>query len=177
MSAQSPFDVVQPGPRVKDPVCGMMVDPQKDVAKVAHEGKTYYFCSAGCAKLFQAEPQRYLTASGTGEMEMPHAPAAQIAPAIKGAESKRLAAGTRYTCPMHAEVVQIGPGVCPICGMALEPMDVFAEVEADPELARMTRRVWVEAELLLSLLLLGILGERTTGPRFSASRSPGVADS
>ena len=166
MSAQSPFDVVQPGPRAKDPVCGMIIDPQKRAAKVAYEGKTYYFCSAGCAKRFQAEPQRYLTASGTGEMEMPHAPAAQPAPAIKVAESKRLAAGTRYTCPMHPEVVQIGPGVCPICGMALEPMDVFAEVEADPELARMTRRFWVSAALSLPVLLLGMLGERITGPVF-----------
>jgi len=174
MSAQSPFDVVQPGPRVKDPVCGMIIDPQKDAAKVAHEGKTYYFCSAGCAKRFQAQPQRYLTASGTAEMEMPHAPAAQIAPAIKGAEPKRPAAGTRYTCPMHPEVVQIGPGVCPICGMALEPMDVFAEVEADPELARMTRRFWVSAALSLPVLLLGMLGERIAGPVFSASWRVGL---
>ena len=121
MSAQSPFDVVQPGPRAKDPVCGMMIDPQKGAAKVAYEGKTYYFCSAGCAKRFLAEPQRYLTASGTGEMEMPHATAAQIAPAIKGAESKRPAAGTRYTCPMHPEVVQIGPGACPFAAWRSSP--------------------------------------------------------
>src|SRR2546425_1124096 len=174
MSAQSPFHVVQPGPRVKDPVCGMMIDPQKGAAKVAHEGKTFYFCSAGCAKRFQAEPKRYLTASGTAEMEMPHAPAAQTAPAIKVAESKRPAAGTRYTCPMHPEVVQIGPGVCRICGMALEPMDVFAEVEADPELAHMTRRFWGSAALSLSVLLLRKLGERIAGPGFSASWRVGL---
>src|SRR2546428_8767538 len=65
----------------------------------------------------------------------------------------------RYTCPMHPEIIQIGPGSCPICGMALEPMDVFAEVEADPEYDSMRLRFWVSAALALPVLLLSMLGE------------------
>src|SRR5712691_7699665 len=65
----------------------------------------------------------------------------------------------RYTCPMHPEIVQVGPGTCPICGMALEPMDVFAEVEADPEYDSMRRRFWVSAALSLPVLLLSMFGE------------------
>src|SRR5260370_1391616 len=65
----------------------------------------------------------------------------------------------RYTCPMHPQIIKIGPGSCPICGMALEPMDVFAEVEADPEYDSMRRRFWVSAGLSLPVLLLSMLGE------------------
>ena len=88
------------------------------------------------------------------------------------AESKSASAsktqGVRYTCPMHPEVVQIGPGTCPICGMALEPMDVFAEVEADPEYDSMRRRFWVSAALSLPVLVLSMFGE-TLGLRLSHS--------
>src|ERR1700724_553492 len=65
----------------------------------------------------------------------------------------------RYTCPMHPQIVQLGPGTCPICGMALEPMDVFAEVEADPEYDSMLRRFWVSAVLSVPLLVLAMFGE------------------
>src|SRR4029077_9548552 len=75
------------------------------------------------------------------------------APAIASSKT------ARYTCPMHPQIVQIGPGTCPICGMALEPMDVFAEVEADPEYDSMRLRFWVSAALSLPLLLLSMLGE------------------
>jgi len=74
----------------------------------------------------------------------------------------KLSAGdtqVRYTCPMHPQIVQIGPGTCQICGMALEPMDVFAEVEADPEYDSMRRRFWVSATLSVPLLVLGMFGE------------------
>src|SRR5688500_1464599 len=91
---------------VKDPVCGMDVDPHTAKHRREHAGRTYYFCSAGCRTKFAADPERYL-----GE----NAPAV---PAPKDAI---------YTCPMHPEVRQVGPGSCPICGMALEPLDVTAD--------------------------------------------------
>jgi P-type Cu+ transporter len=84
----------------------------------------------------------------------------QLAPAsVPASVPPTNAHGVRYTCPMHPEVVQIGPGTCPICGMALEPMDVFAEVEADPEYDSMRRRFWVSAALSLPVLALSMFGD------------------
>src|ERR1700722_13629544 len=104
---------------VRDPVCGMHVDPQNAAGSVAYQGENYYFCSKGCAAKFQADPEKYLNR--------------------KPAQS---AAGVEYTCPMHAEVRQIGPGSCPICGMALEPVHITRESadEVNPEYADMLRR-------------------------------------
>src|ERR1051325_1579811 len=106
----------------RDPVCGMTVDPA--TAKHRHDraGQTYYFCSAGCRTKFAADPTKYLDK---------HPPAATPAPA-----------GTIYTCPMHPEVRQTGPGSCPICGMALEPEITSADAGPNPELADMSRRCW-----------------------------------
>jgi P-type Cu+ transporter len=155
-------------PRETDPVCGMMVDPVKAAGKVDHEGKTYYFCSGRCAERFSKEPQKFLTAPGPVGMEHHRVPLghAQPAPApitSSMPESRETAPvvdkKTRYTCPMHPEIVQIGPGSCPKCGMALEPMDVFADGEADPEYDSMRLRFWVSAALSLPVLLLSMLGE------------------
>jgi Cu+-exporting ATPase len=137
-------------PKEKDPVCGMMVDPQRAAGKVEYGGKTYFFCSAHCAERFQKEPETFLASPGTAGMDHPH-PAASAVPT----EQK----GTRYTCPMDPEIVQIGPGICPKCGMALEPMDISAEDEADPEYESMRRRFWISAALSLPLLLLSMFGE------------------
>src|ERR1700687_1976836 len=165
----------------------MAVDPEKAAAKVEHAGKTYYFCAPGCAKRFQQAPDRYLlpakTPTAPSDLVNLHSTsrssAAAAAPATKHAhhkisvvpaaeEAKRqrtsedTSAGgkqVRYTCPMHPEIVQIGPGFCPICGMALEPMDVFAEVEADPEYDSMRLRFWVSAALSAPLLVLAMFGE------------------
>ena len=161
-----------------DPVCGMSVDRAR-AAKVDHAGKTYYFCAPGCAKRFQQSPEKFLDTKSlpptTGPVTLPtsssheaptaahlHAPhhahkhhqhAAEPASARIGAEN------TRYTCPMHPEIVQLSPGPCPICGMALEPMDVFAEVEADPEYDSMLRRLLISAVLSAPLLFLSMLAE------------------
>jgi len=135
-------------PKVKDPVCGMMVDPQKAAGKVEHAGKTYFFCSPRCKERFEKEPEKFLAAPGTAGME--HTPAA--APP----------AGTRnirYTCPMHPEIIQMGPGSCPICGMALEPMDIVAGDHADPEYDSMRKRFWASAALSLPVLLLSMAGD------------------
>jgi Cu+-exporting ATPase len=141
--------ILPAAPREKDPVCGMVVDPQKAAGKVEHDGTTYYFCSARCAERFRNEPEKFLAAPGTARMEHKASPVA--APAV--------AKNVRYTCPMHPEIVQIGPGTCPKCGMALEPMDMVAEEQADPEYQSMRKRFWVSAALSLPLLVLSMFGE------------------
>jgi P-type Cu+ transporter len=151
--------ILPSAPRVKDPVCGMWVDSQKPAWKVEHGGKAYYFCSPRCAERFRKEPEKFIALPATASMEQRpaqpgHGTHPQATPPVRGASST-----ARYTCPMHPEVVQTGPGACPKCGMALEPMDVFAEVEADPEYDSMRRRLWVSAALSLPVLLLSMFGE------------------
>src|SRR5271155_1592853 len=162
-------------PRVKDLVCGMMVDPQKAAAKVVHGGQAYYFCAQLCAHKFEKEPEKFLAAHGAADIVTPAGadhPAhgmhhgheehhEHVVPSADVASDATSPAGksVRYTCPMHPEIVQIGPGSCPICGMALEPMDAFAEVEADPEYDSMKRRFWVSAALSLPVLLLAMFGD------------------
>ena len=124
---------------VKDPVCGMNVDPHQTPHRHELRGQTYYFCSAGCRTKFAADPDRYL-----GDK----APTPARPDAI-------------YTCPMHPEVRQVGPGSCPICGMALEPLDVTAEAGPNPELADMTRRFWIGLALTLPVLALEMGGHLT----------------
>jgi Cu+-exporting ATPase len=116
-----------------DPVCGMAVDTGAGGPSAKHGGETYWFCSIGCQSKFTADPERYLTKKG---------------------EAKPVPKGTLYTCPMHPEIVQEGPGPCPICGMALEPMGVPPEITDNPELTDFTRRLTVAAPLALFLLAL-----------------------
>jgi Cu+-exporting ATPase len=144
----------------------MMVDPQKPAGKVEHRGRTHYFCSTRCAERFSKEPQKFLASPGTAAMEKHSAhdhstvvPAPSTAVESQKQDAPLGVKGTRYTCPMHPEIVQIGPGVCPKCGMALEPMDVFAEVEADPEYDSMRMRFWASTALSLPLLLLSMMGD------------------
>ncbi len=146
--------ILQGPAKHKDPVCGMTVAPEKAAGKVEHAGKTYYFCSKGCAERFSGEPKKFLAASGT-------APAEHGAMQRTGADASHTAdeKKVRYTCPMHPQIIQIGRGSCPICGMALEPIDVFADLEADPEYDSMRLRFWISAALSLPVLLLSMLGE------------------
>jgi len=140
----------------------MTVVPEKAAGKVEHAGKTYHFCSKGCAKRFSGDPEKFLAAPETGGMKHSPAPAEHGAVQHTGAAALRAAPDekrVRYTCPMHPEIIQIGPGSCPICGMALEPMDIFAEVKADPEYDSMHLRFWMSAALSLPLLLLSMFGE------------------
>src|SRR5205809_3134469 len=146
----------------KDPVCGMMVAAEKAAAKIEHAGNTYYFCSTRCAERFSDEPVEFLAAPGAGGMEQGRAHAEHDAARHSGATASRAATDEkkiRYTCPMHPQIIQVGPGSCPICGMALETMDVFAEVEAAPEYESMLLRFWISAVLSLPLLLLSMLGD------------------
>lgn len=156
--------------REKDPVCGMMVDPQKAAKRVEYSGKNYYFCSVRCGERFAVDPGKFLTAAEPAGMEKAvaisraalaaaEANAAPIArDAGKGKESSA-AEKVRYTCPMDPEIVQFGPGVCPKCGMALEPMDVVAgEAKGDPEYDSMLLRFWIAVALSAPLLLASMLG-------------------
>ena len=151
--AMASLPIFGSAPPVKDPVCGMMVDPEKAVGKVEHRGKTYYFCSKNCAERFSKEPEKFLAAPGTAGMEQ--AAAKSTAPALSAESTKKI----RYTCPMHQEIVQMGPGSCPICGMALEPMDIVAEEQADPEYESMRKRFWLGAALSLPVLVLSMFGQ------------------
>ena len=125
--------------RVRDPVCGMAVDPHTTPHRYQHAGRPYYFCSAGCQAKFQADPAKYL------------APSAMTA-------SPAVPAGTIYTCPMHPQIRQVGPGACPICGMALEPELVAATSEPNPELVDMRRRFWLGLALALPVVVLEMGG-------------------
>ena len=124
---------------LRDPVCGMMVDPHTTQHKAEHAGRPYYFCSAGCRSKFLAEPERYLD------------PAA-------AAKAEPVPEGTVYTCPMHPEVRQVGPGSCPICGMALEPVLVSLESGPNEELIDMTRRFWIGLVLAVPVFVLEMGG-------------------
>ncbi len=159
--------ILPSAPREKDPVCGMMVDPLKAAGRAEHDGKTYYFCSPRCAERFSIDPEKFLAAPGTAGMDRSHDSHSRnvpeqmptSAPGSRDKSAPSQGKGARYTCPMHPEIVQIGPGICPKCGMALEPMDVFADVEADPEYESMRMRFWVSAAFSLPVLLLSMLGD------------------
>src|SRR4029077_3224156 len=127
------------------------------------------FCSKSCAERFSQDPGKFLAASSTAGMG--HSPASAGPGAIEdtAAAASPDEKKVRYTCPMHPQVVQVGPGICPICGMALEPMDIFAEVEADPEYHAMLLRFWVSAALALPVLVFSMIGES-----FDVHLSPNV---
>jgi Cu+-exporting ATPase len=135
-----------PGAIVRDPVCGMEVDTHTGPHKVQIGDGAYYFCSSGCLEKFKAAPDHYLNPPD-------HDPAVQK-PAM-GALPEA-AQAMIWTCPMHPQIRRSGPGQCPICGMALEPLEPTLEEGPNPELIDMTRRFWVSAALSLPLLLLAM---------------------
>ncbi|MBL0163934.1 MAG: heavy metal translocating P-type ATPase [Xanthomonadales bacterium] len=123
--------------QVKDPVCGMLVDPATSTLSAEHDGQTFHFCSAGCQKKFIADPSLYLDAD-------------------KKVKPEKQDKNVIYTCPMHPEVRQVGPGSCPKCGMALEPERPGAE-EDDSELRAVRRRFLIASALALPLLLVAMV--------------------
>jgi Cu+-exporting ATPase len=127
---------------VKDPVCGMDVDPHEAAGQVEHGGRAYYFCSTHCQAKFEANPEQYVHSDG-----QPPPPSTSEGQVVE------------YTCPMHPEIRRPGPGSCPICGMALEPVTVTAETGPSPELADMTRRFGVGVALSIPVLVLGMGGD------------------
>ena len=127
---------------VIDPVCGMQVDPLATAHHATHAGTDYHFCSARCREKFVADPATYLS------------------PAIAAPET--VPAGTIYTCPMHPQIRQEGPGTCPVCGMALEPEMPSLEDEDNPELRDFSRRFWWTLPLTVIVLALAMIGHRFT---------------
>ena len=128
---------------VLDPVCGMTVDPHTAKHRADYHGHTYYFCAAGCKTKFTADPQKYLSKEEKAAEPVPE--------------------GTIYTCPMHPQIRQVGPGACPICGMALEPEIASADSGPNPELADMTRRFWIGGVLALPAVVLEMGGHLVSG--------------
>jgi len=121
----------------KDPVCGMSVHPaQAEGGSTIYNGETFYFCNPKCKIKFEAEPSRYLS--------------------LKIEEPQKADVDTIYTCPMHSEIRQKGPGSCPICGMALEPEEVSLEEAESPELIDFTKRLKISIPLTIPLLLLAM---------------------
>src|SRR5262245_32147628 len=121
-----------------DPVCHMNVLPATAAGKYDYRGRTYYFCNPRCLERFRANPEQFLKPSQ---------------PTLTVIDQPQ----TIYTCPMHPQVRQPGPGACPICGMALEPeVATLSEEEKNPELVDMTRRFWISAALTVPVLVLGM---------------------
>jgi Cu+-exporting ATPase len=136
-----------------DPVCGMTVDPEKTPHRLEHGGQTYHFCGKSCLERFRADPEGYL--SGKHPRGMAHAAPAPVTLKVRPRGAAQAPDVRTYTCPMHPEVRQQGPGSCPKCGMALEPVEVsVAEEGPDPELLSMGRRF--RASLVLTLPLLAL---------------------
>jgi Cu+-exporting ATPase len=121
-----------------DPVCGMTVDPHKTPHRHEHQHRTYYFCGNGCRTKFAADPQKYLAKQTAAAEEPPP--------------------GTIYTCPMHPQIRRVGPGSCPICGMALEPVEVTGDSGPNHELIDMTRRLWIGLALAIPVVALEMGG-------------------
>jgi Cu+-exporting ATPase len=187
-------DVLEP--LVRDPVCGMTIDPSAGKPTAEHAGRVFHFCSSGCKAKFEAEPEKYLTAtdpvcgmkvdratakhflrqeghkhyfcSAGCKAKFEADPAKYEGPrAVKKPAPK----GTLYTCPMHPEIIRDKPGSCPICGMALEPMGVpTGEEGPNPELIDFTRRFWVSVVLSVPLLLI------TMGPVFGLAFREGLGE-
>ncbi|WP_425475548.1 heavy metal translocating P-type ATPase [Mesorhizobium quangtriensis] len=171
---------MQPTSVIRDPVCGMTVDPKAGKPQFDHDGHVYHFCSASCRDRFAKAPHSFLTAvDPVCGMTVDRATAAHFArregegfyfcsTGCKGKfesepvrylgdrpKPEPMPKGTQYTCPMHPEIVRDKPGSCPKCGMALEPMGVPTGDEGpNPELVDFTRRLWVSGVLSIPLLLI-----------------------
>jgi Cu+-exporting ATPase len=136
-----------------DPVCHMEIEEEDSVGTVEYQGTTYHFCAESCLERFKENPAQFL------------GPEPYAAPPPVVAEGQTV----QYTCPMHPEVVRDGPGACPICGMALEPMVIALESGPNPELVDMTRRFWLAGALTLPVFLL-TMGDMATGGSLMMSR-------
>jgi len=145
---------IAPDIRVKDPVCGMVVDPATTPHRADHSGQTYYFCSQECRGKFVADPSAYLDRDAGAK------------PAV--------AQGVVWTCPMHPQIRRNGPGNCPICGMALEPEEPSLDNAPNPELVDFTRRTWVAGVLTVPLLAVSMVADLFNLHFLPAAWSPWV---
>jgi P-type Cu+ transporter len=165
---------------VLDPVCGMTIDPARAAGSWAYKGHTYYFCHASCLARFKEAPEAFIAPAGEApeqtapagtryvcpmdpEVNQDHAgPCPKCGMALEPDVPSPPVTRVEYTCPMHPEIVRDAPGACPICGMALEPWTVVLEDGPSPELADMTRRLWVAAVLSLPVFAL-TMGDMVLG--------------
>ena len=182
-----------PAETVRDPVCGMTINPSLAAGTLEHQDVTYYFCNPKCLENFRTNPDHYLDrpasalhkkASETAGPRQPASPSSSYVcpmdPEVKesapGACPKcgmalelelatRAPTKTEYVCPMHPQIVREQPGACPICGMALEPRIVAGEEEVNPELVSMTRRFWVSLALTIPVVFVGMAGMDHGMPR------------
>lgn len=157
----------------RDPVCGMRVKRGEEVAVINHQGKDFFFCSERCVRDFSANPSRYAPDEPASRDDKGHADCCSHK---HDAGDGRIHDGPRdaiYTCPMHPEVRQVGPGDCPICGMALEPLDATAEQDPS-ELRDMTRRFWISV-VFSTPLLLYVMGNMLFDHPFHRVVSPAVS--
>ena len=132
--------------QIVDPVCGMLVKAESSHRSL-HGDQTVLFCSARCKAKFDSDPHAYLRDSGVR-----HEHAFSTEPI-----------GSKWTCPMHSQIVRDAPGACPICGMALEPMTPSADRDPNPELADMTRRFWIGSALAAPVFVLEMGGHLLGG--------------
>jgi len=167
------------GAMLRDPVCGMVVSPERAGGSYEYEGQTYVFCCRHCLEMFRAEPEKYVGREGPlltltrsrstskqppareGEYACPehahvHSAHPGSCPECGRALELFSGSGRAYTCPMHPEVEQREPGTCSICGMALEPKLMLGEDAFDPELADMSRRFWISLVLTVPILVLAM---------------------
>src|SRR5437016_10625126 len=145
----------------RDPVCGMSVDPATSKHGFDYRGEIFHFCSAGCRTKFAADPKKYLDAKYLDKGKP-----------LAGASQIDVPEGTIYTCPMHPQIRQVGPGNCPICGMALEPEVASLDAGPNPELADMTRRFRIGLLLPLPASVLGLGGPLAGGQGWFAQPRP-----
>ncbi len=136
-----------------DPVCGMKVDPAKAAGDAEYLGKRYFFCSKSCVTKFKAHPASYVHAD---HGDCAHCAPTATLPRQQGRESNQADADAIYTCPMHPEIQQVGPGPCPKCGMALEPLVATGNEGPNLELVDMTQRFWIGLVLTLPVFVLAM---------------------
>jgi Cu+-exporting ATPase len=141
--------------QVIDPVCGMKIAPEKAAGSCEYKDETYYFCSKNCLAKFQANPENFVQPKTGAQLSCcsHHEHKTAMTAAEKPLENSK---DVEYTCPMHPEIVRIGPGNCPICGMALEPKTISLDAEPDAEYMDMKRRFWISAVLTVPVFVLAM---------------------
>ncbi|MEO7477786.1 MAG: YHS domain-containing protein, partial [Lysobacteraceae bacterium] len=150
--------------KVTDPVCGMQVDPASTAHHAQHAGQDYHFCSARCLERFVADPEKYITPPSdvAGQVPSPNTTKPVAKTPASGPTAAAVAPGAQWTCPMHPQIVRDGPGACPICGMALEPMAPSADdSHAQAEIAAVRRKLWISVALTTPVFLVAMVPHMT----------------
>jgi Cu+-exporting ATPase len=148
---------------VIDPVCGMQVDPASTAHHAQHANQDYHFCSARCLERFVADPEKYVKPPSDVDRQAPSTKTtAPVAKTPASGSTAVVAPGTQWTCPMHPQIVRDGPGACPICGMALEPMAPSADdSHAQAEIAAVRRKLWISVALTTPVFLVAMVPHMT----------------